>query len=114
MKWMSMWIALWAGMSLCGFASRAAADQGYVQPAPQKSEIAPGIYLFQTAPYGDVGLDGNAVAVTSSDGVRWVPDANNPLLEPQPGVGGYSVYQATMGTLSATDGVPSPITCTGW
>jgi len=51
------------------------AAQGYVHPAPKKSEIARGIYLFQTEPYGDVGLDGNSIAVTASDGVL-VLDAN--------------------------------------
>lgn len=40
-----------------------------VRPAPTRTEIAPGVHLFQTAPYGDVGLDGNAVVVTSEDGV---------------------------------------------
>ena len=49
--------------------------QGHVHPAPKKSEIAPGIFLFQTEKYGDVGLDGNSVAITSSDGVL-VFDAN--------------------------------------
>src|SRR5919108_346026 len=34
-----------------------------VRPAPRQIEIAPGIVLFMTASYGDVGLDGNAVAV---------------------------------------------------
>jgi glyoxylase-like metal-dependent hydrolase (beta-lactamase superfamily II) len=38
-------------------------------PAPAKTEIANGIYLFATAPYGDVGLDGNSVVIISSDGV---------------------------------------------
>ncbi len=37
--------------------------------APTRTEIAPGIHLFQTAPYGDVGLDGNSIAVLSNDGV---------------------------------------------
>jgi cyclase len=39
------------------------------RPAPVKSELAPGVALFQTASYGDVGLDGNSIAVTSRDGV---------------------------------------------
>src|SRR5262249_30054330 len=39
------------------------------RPAPTRTEIAPGIFLFQTASYGDVGLDGNSIAVTSRDGV---------------------------------------------
>src|SRR3954469_1239048 len=39
------------------------------RPGPARIELAPGIALFQTASYGDVGLDGNSVAVTSRDGV---------------------------------------------
>ncbi|MCC6652211.1 MAG: MBL fold metallo-hydrolase, partial [Candidatus Eisenbacteria bacterium] len=38
-------------------------------PALTHTEVAPGIHLFRTAPYGDVGLDGNSVAIVSSDGV---------------------------------------------
>jgi cyclase len=41
----------------------------YVRPAPQTIEVAKGIYLFVSKPYGDVGLDGNAVAILSNDGV---------------------------------------------
>jgi glyoxylase-like metal-dependent hydrolase (beta-lactamase superfamily II) len=41
----------------------------YVRPAPQKIEVAKGIYLFVSKPYGDVGLDGNSIAVLSNDGV---------------------------------------------
>lgn len=37
--------------------------------APTRTEISPGIYVFSTPPYGDVGLDGNAIAITSRDGV---------------------------------------------
>jgi cyclase len=43
--------------------------------APAKSELAPGIFLFATPNYGDVGLDGNSIAVLSSDGV-FVFDTN--------------------------------------
>ncbi|MGE3276655.1 MAG: MBL fold metallo-hydrolase [Vicinamibacterales bacterium] len=39
------------------------------RPAPTVTRVAEGIYLFQTAPYGPVGLDGNAVAIVSEDGV---------------------------------------------
>jgi glyoxylase-like metal-dependent hydrolase (beta-lactamase superfamily II) len=39
------------------------------RPAPAKIQVAEGIFLFQTAPYGDVGMDGNSVAVLSDDGV---------------------------------------------
>jgi len=39
------------------------------RPAPARTEISPGIHVFQTAPYGDVGLDGNSIAVMSNDGV---------------------------------------------
>jgi cyclase len=38
-------------------------------PAPQKIPIAEGIVLFVTAPYGEVGLDGNSVAIFSREGV---------------------------------------------
>jgi cyclase len=39
------------------------------RPAPTRTELAPGVFLFSTPPYGDVGLDGNSIAVVSSDGV---------------------------------------------
>jgi cyclase len=39
------------------------------RPGPTRTELAPGIFLYQTAAYGDVGLDGNSIAITSSDGV---------------------------------------------
>ena len=41
----------------------------YVRPAPRTIEVAKGIYLFVTQPYGDAGLDGNSVAIISNDGV---------------------------------------------
>jgi len=42
---------------------------GQNRDAPVRTELAPGIHLFATAPYGDAGLDGNSIAVISSDGV---------------------------------------------
>jgi glyoxylase-like metal-dependent hydrolase (beta-lactamase superfamily II) len=39
------------------------------RPKPDQSEIAPGIWLFRTPSYGDVGLDGNSIAILSRDGV---------------------------------------------
>lgn len=36
---------------------------------PSKTELAPGIFLFSRPGYGDVGLDGNSIVVTSRDGV---------------------------------------------
>jgi len=39
------------------------------RPAPTRVEVADGVYLFQSAPYGDVGLDGNSVVILSDDGV---------------------------------------------
>ncbi|HET9369761.1 MAG TPA: MBL fold metallo-hydrolase [Vicinamibacterales bacterium] len=49
----------------------AAAVQGTTieRPAPERVTLGDGVYLFKTAPYGGVGLDGNAVAITSNDGV---------------------------------------------
>ena len=38
------------------------------RPAPTRTEIAKGVYLYQTAPYG-IGLDGNSVAIVGNDGV---------------------------------------------
>ena len=39
------------------------------RPAPSRTELAPGIFLFTTPSYGDVGLDGNSIAILSRDGV---------------------------------------------
>jgi cyclase len=36
---------------------------------PTKTELAPGIFLFSRPGYGDVGLDGNSIVITSRDGV---------------------------------------------
>jgi cyclase len=36
---------------------------------PVRTELAPGIFLFTTPSYGDVGLDGNSIAILSDDGV---------------------------------------------
>src|SRR4051812_2401251 len=47
----------------------AALEADYVRPAPQTIEVAKGIYLFVSQPYGDVGLDGNSIVILSNDGV---------------------------------------------
>jgi cyclase len=39
------------------------------RPPPKKIPIADGVVLFVTPPYGEVGLDGNSVAIISSQGV---------------------------------------------
>ena len=39
------------------------------RPAPAATEVAPGVILFTTPSYGDVGLDGNSIAVLSRDAV---------------------------------------------
>ena len=49
--------------------SSAASLPAQSRPAPVRTEVAPGVHLFQTAPYGDVGLDGNSVVIISEDGV---------------------------------------------
>ncbi len=38
------------------------------RPAPVRIQIADGVYLFQTAPYGPVGLDGNSIVILSEVG----------------------------------------------
>jgi glyoxylase-like metal-dependent hydrolase (beta-lactamase superfamily II) len=40
-----------------------------IRPAPVMTRVADGIYLFQTAPYGEIGLDGNSIAIVSTGGV---------------------------------------------
>jgi glyoxylase-like metal-dependent hydrolase (beta-lactamase superfamily II) len=42
---------------------------GQGRPAPKTIQVADGVFLFITAPYGDVGLDGNAIAIVGRDGV---------------------------------------------
>ena len=58
--------ALLVGMLMLAGAARPTAQD---RPAPTRTEIAPGIHLFRTAPYGDVGLDGNSIAIISTNGV---------------------------------------------
>ena len=41
----------------------------HVRPAPKTIEVSKGVYLFISQPYGDVGLDGNSIAIVSNDGV---------------------------------------------
>jgi cyclase len=41
----------------------------HTRPAPTRTQVAEGVYLFQTAPYGEVGLDGNSVAIVGDNGV---------------------------------------------
>lgn len=41
----------------------------HVRPAPEAIEVAKGVHLFVSKPYGDVGLDGNAVAIVTDEGV---------------------------------------------
>ena len=62
-----------ASLAQCGMSTLAAAAGA---PAnPQHTEPVSGVHVFQTAPYGDVGLDGNSVAIVTSGGVV-VFDAN--------------------------------------
>lgn len=46
-----------------------AASQTVQRPAPARVQIADGVYVFMTAPYGNVGLDGNSVVILADDGV---------------------------------------------
>jgi glyoxylase-like metal-dependent hydrolase (beta-lactamase superfamily II)/ketosteroid isomerase-like protein len=55
-------------MSL-GAAQGGPVAHGVARPAPRKVDVSDGVYLFMTQPYGAVGLDGNAIVVTSNDGV---------------------------------------------
>jgi cyclase len=42
---------------------------GQNRPTRSRTELAPGIFLFMTPAYGDVGLDGNSIAILSREGV---------------------------------------------
>ena len=57
------------------FVLLALASPAQDRPVPVKIPIADGIVLFMTPPYGDVGLDGNSIAILSRDGV-FVFDTN--------------------------------------
>jgi glyoxylase-like metal-dependent hydrolase (beta-lactamase superfamily II) len=58
--------ALTIALALC-LLPLASAGQAPVTPA--RTELAPGIFLFSRPGYGNVGLDGNSIVVTSRDGV---------------------------------------------
>src|SRR6185369_4877488 len=60
-----------SGMRIAGLAAvlLSLLGTGPSRPAPRTIEIASGVYLFISPPYGEVGLDGNSVAIVSSDGV---------------------------------------------
>src|SRR5678815_762713 len=59
----------WIGFVLVAGLVQGLGAQAPERPAPVKTQVAEGVFLFQTAPYGEVGLDGNAVVIVSSDGV---------------------------------------------
>lgn len=52
-----------------------ASASGQSRAAPTHIDLGSGVHLFQTAPYGQVGLDGNSIAIITADGVV-VFDAN--------------------------------------
>lgn len=53
------------GMLACAFATL----EAQARPAPTRIEVAEGVYLFRSEPYGDVGLDANSVVIVSEDGL---------------------------------------------
>ena len=48
------------------------------RPAPTETEVVPGVWLFETPPYEEVGLDGNAVAIVGRDGVVVIDSNGTP------------------------------------
>ncbi len=54
------------GLAALLLATTSASEQ---RPPPAKIQIADGVFLFATPPYGDVGLDGDSVAILGRDGV---------------------------------------------
>jgi len=63
---MTMRRALFCLLSACSIAVTAQTRTG---KPPVKTELAPGIFLFTSPSYGDVGLDGNSIVVISTDGI---------------------------------------------
>jgi glyoxylase-like metal-dependent hydrolase (beta-lactamase superfamily II) len=59
-------VGVWLALTLFVLPSMTA---GQGRPAPKRTEVADGIYLFASSSYGDVGLDGNSIVIVSSDGV---------------------------------------------
>jgi glyoxylase-like metal-dependent hydrolase (beta-lactamase superfamily II) len=55
-------------LASCALAVVASAGSGN-RPAPTRTDVADGVYLFTTPGYGDVGLDGNSIAIVSRQGV---------------------------------------------
>ena len=77
-------IALSVSLVLFALTSTQVTTQG--RPAPTKVETADGIFLFRTAPYGEVGLDGNSIVIVSNNGVlvfdtNGTPSAASAVLE---------------------------------
>jgi glyoxylase-like metal-dependent hydrolase (beta-lactamase superfamily II) len=59
----------WIGFVVVAGLVQALGAQAPERPAPVKTQVADGVFLFQTSPYGEVGLDGNSVVIVSNDGV---------------------------------------------
>lgn len=49
-----------------------------VRPAPAETAVVPGVWLYETPPYGEIGLDGNAIAIVGADGVAVVDTNGTP------------------------------------
>jgi cyclase len=56
-------------IAMLGLAVLPATAGAQVLGPPQRVQVAEGIYVFITPPYGDVGLDGNSVVILSTEGV---------------------------------------------
>ncbi len=54
---------------LASLARSAAAQAAPPRAAPTRVDVAEGIYLFRSQPYGGAGIDGNSVVIVSTDGV---------------------------------------------
>jgi cyclase len=65
MRTRSSSLGLVLALAACGVLAAGPADR----PAPRKVQVADGVFVFLTAPYGEVGLDGNSVSVITDEGV---------------------------------------------
>ena len=53
----------------------------WTPPPPLHTEVAPGVHLFQTQPYGDVGLDGNSVAIAMDHRIKGGSGVDGPPVQ---------------------------------
>jgi cyclase len=57
------------GLVALGLLATTSVGRAQERPAPTRFDVADGVWLFRTAPYGDFGLDGNSIAIAGDSAV---------------------------------------------